>query len=78
MTDLAIKPDLVTTDDGDHDRFTHIVYPKSKLTEAIVMGLPVLALCKKKWVPGRDPGRFPLCPTCKSICEANGWRVPSG
>jgi hypothetical protein len=27
----------------------------------------VTALCGKKWIPGRDPGRYPVCPTCKEI-----------
>ncbi len=58
--------------DGDHDRFAHIVYPKHKLTEALVMGTPVTALCGKTWVPGRDPQRYPVCPTCRERFEAMG------
>lgn len=61
-------------DDGDHERFSHYV-PKDKLTEAMVMGTPVVALCGKVWVPSRDPQRFPVCPECKNIWEglpANG------
>jgi hypothetical protein len=54
------------TDDGDHERFSHYV-PKDKLTEAMVMGTPVTALCGKVWVPSRDPQRYPVCPTCKEI-----------
>ena len=45
------------TDDGDHERFSHYV-PKAKLTEAMVMGTPVTALCGKVWVPSRDPHAF--------------------
>jgi hypothetical protein len=61
-------------DDGDHERFSHYV-PKDKLTEAMVMGTPVVALCGKVWVPSRDPQRFPVCPECKDIWDglpANG------
>ena len=58
--------------DGDHVRFAHIVYPKHKLTEALVMGTPVTALCGKTWVPGRDPQRYPVCPTCRERFEAMG------
>jgi hypothetical protein len=54
------------TDDGDHERFSHYV-PKDKLTEAIVTGTPVTALCGKVWVPSRDPQKYPVCPTCKEI-----------
>ena len=52
--------------DGDHERFSHYV-PKDKLTEAMVMGTPVIALCGKVWVPSRNPDRFPVCPMCKEI-----------
>lgn len=61
-------------DDGDHDRFSHYA-PKHKLTEAMVMGTPVVALCGKVWVPSRDPERFPVCPECKEIYE--GLRKPA-
>jgi len=56
-------------DEGDHERFSHYV-PKEKLTEAMVMGTPVVALCGKVWVPSRDPERFPVCPECKEAWEA--------
>jgi uncharacterized membrane protein YgcG len=58
-------------DDGDAERFSHYV-PKDKLTEAMVMGTPVVALCGKVWVPNRDPERFPVCPECKQIWESFG------
>jgi len=53
-------------DAGDHERLSHYV-AKHKLTEAMVMGTPVVALCGKVWVPSRDPSRFPVCPTCEAI-----------
>ena len=55
-------------DDGDHDRFSHYAR-KDKLTDAMVMGTPVVALCGKVWVPSRDPKKYPICPTCKEIWE---------
>lgn len=69
-------------DEGDHERFSHYV-PKDKLTEAMVMGTPVVALCGKVWVPSRDPQRFPVCPECKEIWEGlpiggNGGRGKGG
>lgn len=51
---------------GDHERFAHYVR-KEKITESAVSGEPVIALCGKVWVPGRDPNRFPVCPACKEI-----------
>ena len=56
-------------DDGDHDRFAHYVR-KSELMRGYVEGQAITALCGKKWVPTRDPERFPVCPTCKEIRAA--------
>jgi len=53
---------------GDHERFSHYV-EKDKLTEAMVMGTPVVALCGKVWVPSRDPEKYPVCPECKDAWE---------
>jgi hypothetical protein len=68
-TDVAEDRRTVPTDEGDHERFSHYV-PKDKLTEAMVMGTPVVALCGKVWVPSRSPERFPVCPECKEIWES--------
>jgi hypothetical protein len=69
-TDLDTIEDrrTVPTDEGDHERFSHYV-DKDKLTEAMVMGTPVIALCGKVWVPSRAPEKFPVCPSCKEIWE---------
>ncbi|WP_246179872.1 DUF3039 domain-containing protein [Kocuria coralli] len=58
---------------GDHERFAHYVR-KEKIMESAVSGEPVIALCGKVWVPGRDPQKFPVCPTCKEIYD--GLRAP--
>lgn len=63
-TDTTTAPKLV--EPGDHERFSHYV-KKVKIVESAVMGTPVIALCGKVWVPGRDPKNFPICPTCKEI-----------
>lgn len=55
--------------DGDHDRFAHYVR-KSELMLAYVEGQAITALCGKRWVPDRDPERYPICPTCKEIRAA--------
>ncbi len=64
-TDLLTRPDT-QVDDGDHDRFAHYV-KKEKIVESAVSGKTVKALCGKKWIPSRDPERFPICPVCKEI-----------
>lgn len=64
-TDLLTKPEL-KIDDGDHDRFSHYV-KKEKILQSAVSGKAVRALCGKKWIPTRDPEKFPICPICKEI-----------
>jgi hypothetical protein len=56
---------------GDHERFAHFVR-KEKILESALTGQPVIALCGKVWVPGRDPNKFPVCPTCREIYEGSG------
>lgn len=67
MLEREVAPVL---DDGDHERFAHIVVPASAVAEAYVTGEAVTALCGKTWVPTRDPERYPVCPTCTEILEA--------
>ncbi|MFM7013391.1 MAG: DUF3039 domain-containing protein [Actinomycetota bacterium] len=70
-TDTLVEPKLI--EPGDHERFSHYV-KKEKIVESAVMGTPVVALCGKVWVPGRDPKKFPVCPACKEIYE----KLPPG
>lgn len=63
-----LEEQTATTDEGDHERFAHYVR-KDKIVESAVSGAPVVALCGKVWVPGRDPERFPVCPECKKIYD---------
>ncbi len=70
MSELDLDLDertVVTTDDGDHEKFAHWVLPASAVTEAMVTGRSVVALCGKVWTPTRDPKRYPVCPTCEEI-----------
>lgn len=63
------RPDTVPnldTGDGDHDRFAHYVR-KDDHMRGYVMGEEIEALCGKKWIPSRDPKRYPVCPTCKEL-----------
>ncbi|HEV3328879.1 MAG TPA: DUF3039 domain-containing protein [Acidimicrobiales bacterium] len=91
MTDTSSV--LETTEspvtDGDHERFTHIVLEGfhvaddqfvatgNSVVEGMVNSTPVVALCGKTWVPGRDATRYPVCPTCKEIAQSLGWKVPA-
>jgi len=85
--DLLVRSEP-SLDEGDHERFTHIVLegytPKdgdfvalgNSVVEGLINATPVVALCGKVWVPGRDPQKYPLCPTCKEIASAQGWQLP--
>lgn len=73
VLDRQVQEKEQTTDDGDHDRFAHYVR-KDKVTQAALDGSPVIALCGKVWVPGRDPKKYPVCPACKEIYD--GIRGP--
>ncbi len=68
-TDVREDRRTVPTDEGDHERFSHYV-EKDKLTEAMVMGTPVIALCGKVWVPSRAPEKYPVCPECQEIWKS--------
>lgn len=63
--DLDTQPEL-DHGDGDHDRFAHYV-SKEDAMKAYIEGVQVIALCGKKWIPSRDPEKFPICPTCKEL-----------
>jgi len=60
--------DRLQEDDGGHDRFAHYV-KKEKIVESAVTGKAVRALCGKKWIPSRDPEKYPVCPVCKEIYD---------
>jgi hypothetical protein len=61
------RPDI-RPEHGDHERFAHYA-ERDKITEAMVTGTPVVALCGKVWVPSRDPQRFPVCPMCQELYD---------
>jgi len=85
-----LTPTTPQVDEGDHERFSHIVlegfHPEegdfipvnNSVVEGIINATPVKALCGKVWVPGRDPQKYPICPTCKEIAESMGWSLPGG
>lgn len=74
-TSVLERPDTreQAAEPGDHERFAHYVR-KEKIMESALSGKPVIALCGKVWVPGRDPSKFPVCPICKEIYD--GLRDP--
>lgn len=68
-----VRP-VLSNHDGDHERFAHYVGAKGRDAEALVLearihGFAIEALCGKKWVPSRDPERFPICPACAALAK---------
>lgn len=57
------------SNDGDHERLKHYI-TKLEWDAAYITGRPATALCGKKWVPTKDPDRFPMCPECQKIWES--------
>lgn len=79
-TDLLTRPqnqqdERLQEDDGGHDRFAHYV-KKEKIVESAVTGKSVRALCGKKWIPSRDPEKYPVCPVCKEIYDGLPRKSP--
>lgn len=68
VPETIVEPTLTDGGEGDHDRFAHFVR-KQDIMRSAVDGVPVIALCGKKWIPNRDPEKFPVCPTCKEIFD---------
>ena len=71
LTGSGIQLDTLTetrieTSNGDHDKFAHYA-DKDEVTYALIYGVPIIALCGKKWIPNRDPSKFPICPECEAI-----------
>jgi hypothetical protein len=61
--------DPKVTDEGSSKQFSHYA-EKNEVTEAYVLGTPVLAICGKIFIPSRDPLKFPICPICKKIADS--------
>ena len=66
---LDRQEQLQDVEPGDHERYAHYVQ-KDTIMESALTGNPVIALCGKVWVPGRDPEKFPVCPDCKKVYES--------
>lgn len=64
---------VATTADGTPIH-THIIDRKNDerpapaiVLEARVLGIELTALCGYKWIPSRDPIKYPICPKCEEM-----------
>ena len=72
MTTILIKPQAPVTETVEPDDVAHFIWgddPKATITEAIVTGKPIVALCGKVFVPSRDISNLPICKECKKRKE---------
>ncbi len=74
MTDaMLLQEPTPVLDDKDSERVHHIInerQPGNSIVDAGVFGTEVTALCGHKFIPTRDPERFPVCQACKAALAA--------
>lgn len=62
------RPTVVETETGDPDILAHLA-DKDEITHALVFGNEITALCGYRWVPSRDPEKYPLCKACQEVYD---------
>lgn len=63
QTEAGNKAHIVKLPEHLKDLTTPLAY----ITEAIVEGTEIEALCGYLWTPSKDPKKFPICDICKDI-----------
>jgi hypothetical protein len=66
-TQLTIEPVLDDISPGD-PLIAHIITKNSQM-RGYVFGEEVVALCGERFIPTRDPDRYPLCGTCREVAQ---------
>lgn len=56
------------TDTAPPDDIAHIVWKDDQM-RGYLEGIPIVALCGKKWIPSRDYKNLPVCEECKIVYE---------
>lgn len=70
---LEREPPVVSHIVGpDYDDDGNKIQGAAKVTQAMINGTPVTALCGFTWVPSRDPKQHPVCEACKAIVTRSG------
>jgi len=71
--ELEREPPIVSHIVGpDYDDDGNKIQGAAKVTQAMINGTPVTALCGYTWVPSRDPKQHPVCEACKAIVGRTG------
>ena len=66
MSETEILNDPRLSDSDSNDGFAHIGRA-AEVNRAYVTGEAITALCGRRFVPSRDPEKFPLCGRCSEI-----------
>lgn len=69
MSDTLVRPKTDGPDTDDPGRLAHYIR-KDLLADAYVLGMEVEALCGYRWIPSRDPERYPICAPCAALRAA--------
>ena len=72
MTVTEVVPEIIDDKVEDFEfeepSVAHIV-PKDDVMNGYINGVVVVALCGAKFIPTRDPNRFPMCQGCLERLE---------
>lgn len=71
------QADIATEQTTDPAKVAHYV-KKQRITEAVIEGTAVEALCGHVWVPSRDPQNFPVCQGCQAVYDDNEAIILAG
>lgn len=69
MSDVLEQEKVITTNDGDHDKFQHY-FSKKAIDENLMTGKPMTAVCGKVVANQVDPLGRTVCHKCKEIYDS--------
>lgn len=70
-TDTIERPDVRPSDpDLEEGKVAHIIR-KSDQMRGYVLGEEITALCGERFVPSRDPYKYPVCEPCREALAAH-------
>lgn len=71
-TEVLERPVEVDQTTQEPGKYAHYINEKGRpgiVMAAMVEGFEVEALCGYRWIPGRDPGKRPICPKCQDLYD---------
>jgi hypothetical protein len=66
MTSTTLSPVCDNTTQFDEPHVAHIVSADDQM-RGYVMGEEIVALCGERFIPTRDPHRYPVCKACREL-----------